>query len=75
MKVVKVIGRHRYQDDDGVIYDVIEKQDFIDASTKDGDELLEGLKWFELPNGRKLNWIDDRTLRIVSTGVTVRLID
>lgn len=70
----KVIGRFRAEGEDGLIYDVIEKQDFIDASTKDGPDWIPGLKWTELPNGRKLNTVTDGVYQIVSTGVIVRRI-
>lgn len=71
-KVSRQIDEFTCHGDDGQTYTVIEYQDFIDASSRDGEEWLPGLKWLELPNGRKLNFISDDTFQVVSTGVIVR---
>jgi hypothetical protein len=58
--------------DDGTEYVVYEYQEFLDASTYDGEKWVPGLKWLELNDGSKLNHIDDDTFKIVRSGTIVR---
>jgi len=68
----KVIATHRMRADDGTVYEVDEIQEYIDASSFDGEAWIEGLKRLELEDGSKVNHIDDDTFKIVATGTIIR---
>ena len=58
--------------EDGRSYVVHEYQEFIDAGTKDGGAWVPGMKYLELSDGSKVNYIDEDTFKIVGTGTILR---
>lgn len=66
------MGKYIARSNDGCTYPVIEYQEFIDAGTKSGDDWIPGMKYFELNDGSKLNWIDERTWEIVADGTILK---
>ena len=70
--MIKLVDQHKMQSDDGVSYIVDEYQEYVDAGTKDGDEWIPGMKFLELSDGSKVNYIDENTFEIVRSGITLR---
>jgi hypothetical protein len=68
----KLIAIHAMRGDDGNDYTVHEYQEYLDASTLDGEDRVPGLKRLVLPDGGRVNHIDDDTYKIVRSGVIVR---
>jgi hypothetical protein len=52
---------------------VHEFQEFIDAGGKDGADWIPGMRFFELGNGSKVNYINETTFEVVQTGMILRL--
>jgi len=70
--MIKLVCEHSMQSDDGRSYVVHEYQEFIHAGTKDGDDWIPGMKFLELADGSKVNYIDDNTFKIVRFDTTLR---
>ena len=68
----RVIATHRMQDDFGNVYAVDEIQEYVDAEDLNGPNWLEGMKRLELEDGSAVNFVDENTFEIVSTGVLIR---
>lgn len=64
----RVVATHRMKADDGTLFDVLDIQEYIDASDKSGPSWIEGLKRLELRDGSKVNYIDDDTFELVRSG-------
>ena len=67
----ELIATYLTKGDDGRSYSVYEYQEYIDASSYDGEAWVPSLKRLELDDGSPVNFIDDRTLKAVRTGVTL----
>lgn len=70
--MIKLIGKYIARGDDGQTYQVKEYQEFINAGTKDGDDLMPGRKFCQLADGSAVNHIDERTWEIVSDGTILK---
>lgn len=68
----KLIATHHMRADDGTLYEVYEIQEYVDASSFDGEAWVKGLKRLELDDGTHVNHIDDNTFKIVVTGEVIR---
>ncbi len=68
----KVIATHLMRADDGTLYEVDEIQEYVDASSHSGRAWIESMKRLELGDGRKVNYMDDDTFKIVATGEIIR---
>lgn len=59
--------------DAGETYEISVYQDFIDGGTLDKPtNWIPGMKKMLLQDGGHVNWIDDNTFKIVSSGETIR---
>jgi hypothetical protein len=61
----RLIARHQMQDEDGNQYEVLEYQDVVDTSTKEGPSSMDGMTALFLEDGTRLNHIDDDTFELV----------
>ena len=70
--MIERIAQHRMQSEDGRSFVVDEYQEYIDAGSKDGDDWIPGMKFLELGDGSKVNYIDENTFEIVRSGIILR---
>lgn len=68
----KLIATHRMTAEDGTTYEVNEFQEYVDASSFDGEDWIEGLKRLELKDGSRVHYIDEDTYRIVGSDMIIR---
>ena len=61
----RLIARHQMQSDDGTHYEVLEYQEFLDASSHDGAAMVPGMKSLFLADGTRVNHIDDDTFELI----------
>jgi hypothetical protein len=69
--MLRLIGRYVARSDNGQTYQVNEYQEFVDASTKDGSDWIPGMKYCELSDGSKVNYVDDETWKTLD-GTIIR---
>ncbi len=62
----------RAQSDDGKVHSVIEFQNMIDTSTKEGRSEMPGLKRLALADGRSVQYIEPKTFKIVDIDQIIR---
>jgi hypothetical protein len=72
-KVTRWMAEHLATDDFGNEYVVHEYQEFIESVSHQGVSWIPGMKSFEIDGHGLLNYIDDRTFKIVRTDTIVRL--
>lgn len=67
--------RFRAQRENGEIVMIVEYQEFIDTTSlgSKAREWTPGLKRLELEDGGPVNFVDEHTFTIVTTGETVRI--
>ena len=70
--MIRRIAQHTMRSDDGRTYIVDEYQEFIDVGTKDGEDCLPGMKYLQLADGSKVNFVDDDTFKIVRSGTILQ---
>ena len=68
----KLVAKHMARSEDGSDYTVYEYQQFIDASSYDGEKWIPGMKYLELDDGSRVNHIDDDTFKIVQSGIILK---
>jgi hypothetical protein len=68
----RVVATHRMIAADGTRYDVLDIQEYVDASDKDGASWIPGMKRLELNDGSPVNYIDENTFEILRSGLRIR---
>ena len=58
--------------DAGASYVVYEYQEFVDAGSKGCDDWIPGLKYLDLGNGSRVNFVDENTFKIMRSGAVLR---
>lgn len=75
MREWRKTARFRCRDDDGREYDVIELAEFISYPSRKGSGSVHSAaarKRYVLNNGDSVEYIDDNTCRIASSGIVIR---
>ncbi len=67
-KTLELIDRIDANSDDGTKYEILVYQEMITMETMGETKVLPGLKELTLTNGDHVNFVDDNTFEIVSTG-------
>lgn len=70
--MIKQTGKYLTETDTGERYVVLEFQDWIDASTKDGPDMIPGMKELRLESGGRVNYIDEDTFEIVANKTVLK---
>lgn len=70
--MIRRVAQHITQSEDGRRFVVNEYQEYIDAGTKSGDDWIPGMKYLELSDGSKVNYLDENSFQIVQTGMILR---
>lgn len=67
------IGRFKAKTDDGTVYEIVEYGTRVDASHLGGNASIDGLGELWTSDGwSRVNFIDEETFKIVSTGEIAR---
>ena len=67
-KTLELIDRIDANSDDGTKYEILVHQEMITMETMGETKVLPGLKELTLTNGNHVNFVDNNTFEIVSTG-------
>jgi hypothetical protein len=71
--MLKQTGRHVAQTDGGTRYVVLEFQEYLASRALDEEtQWIPGMKEYRLESGGRVNYVDDDTFEIVTTGAIIK---